>query len=137
MQHLDMKCTADYLMRGRLFKALNVQELTEIWVAAVKAAAATAKANAEYCDAQTVLGDTMAEFSLRSLEPPIGRVEEQLEVVRTEVARWGIGSALEDELRDFMEGRLSPTSGAHGLEKEQPRCERRARPSENPRGPLG
>ena len=53
MQHLDMKWTADYLMRGRRFKALDAQELAEIWVAAVKASADAAQANAEHCDAQT------------------------------------------------------------------------------------
>jgi hypothetical protein len=79
-----------------------------MWVAAVKAATAAAEANAERCDAQTILADAEVEFSLRGLELPLDLVEEQLEVVRAEVARWGIGSALNKEIEDFMEARDKP-----------------------------
>jgi hypothetical protein len=105
VQHFNMKETADYLMRGRRFARLDLDDLNKEWVAAFLAVY-------ERYERQTDLQDTSAEFGLRGLEPPYGSVQELMDRFVEKLKRLGPERAsnpgVRQKIREFMEERNKP-----------------------------
>ena len=73
LKHKGMEQRQDYLARGRRFATLDVGQLTEGWIIAVRNwLAHKDRTNELHMD------DLAAELRLRGLEPPYGAVEQEL-----------------------------------------------------------
>jgi hypothetical protein len=90
LQHRKMEQTQDYLGRGRRFAALDVGQLSEDWINAVRSWLARKDPSRE-----RIMDDLTAELQLRGAEPPYGAVKQELvarfaaieEIEQTKVGR--------------------------------------------------
>ncbi|TMK02848.1 MAG: hypothetical protein E6G74_05800 [Alphaproteobacteria bacterium] len=73
LQHKSMEQIQDYLARGRRFAKLDVGQLNEEWIIAVRSWLAHKDRTAE-----RMMDDLAAELRLRKLEPPYSAVEQGL-----------------------------------------------------------
>ena len=73
LQHKGMEQIQDYLARGRRFAKLDVGQLNEEWIIAVRSWLAHKDRTAE-----RMMDDLAAELRLRKLEPPYSAVEQGL-----------------------------------------------------------
>jgi hypothetical protein len=73
LQHKSLEQMQDYLARGRRFTKLDVRQLTEDWIIAVRSWLAHKGRTKE-----RMMDDLTAELRLRGLEPPYGAVEQEL-----------------------------------------------------------
>ena len=73
LQHKSMEQIQDYLAHGRRFAKLDVGQLNEDWIIAVKSWLAHKDRTAE-----RMMDDLAAELRLRKLEPPYSAVEQRL-----------------------------------------------------------
>src|SRR5262245_23185702 len=73
LKHRGMDQRQDYLARGRRFATLDVGQLTEGWIIAVRDWLADKDRPTE-----RMMDDLAAELRLRGLEPPYGVVEQEL-----------------------------------------------------------
>jgi hypothetical protein len=73
LQNKSLEQTQDYLVRGRRFAKLEVGQLNEDWIIAVKSWLAHKDRTKE-----RMMDDLAAELRLRKLEPPHGAVEQEL-----------------------------------------------------------
>src|SRR5713226_3256618 len=94
LQHRSMEQTQDYLARGRRFAALDVGQLSEDWIVAVRSWLARKDQARE-----RMMDDLTAELQLRGSEPPYDAIKKELAArfagiedaaqkkIRSEVAR--------------------------------------------------
>jgi hypothetical protein len=73
LKHRGMEQRQDYLARARRFATLDVGQLTEDWIIAVRDWLADKDRPKE-----RMMNDLAAELRLRGLEPPYGAVEQEL-----------------------------------------------------------
>jgi hypothetical protein len=73
LQHKSLEQTQDYLARGRRFAKLDVGQLTEDWINAVRGWLAHKDRTNE-----RMMDDLAAELRLRRVEPPYAAVEQEL-----------------------------------------------------------
>jgi hypothetical protein len=73
LEHRRMEQTKDYLGRGRRFAALDVGQLSEDWIIAVRSWLARKDREREQ-----MMDDLTAELQLRSSEPPYDAVKQEL-----------------------------------------------------------
>ncbi len=73
LQHKSMEQIQDYLARGRRFAKLDVGQLNEEWIIAVRSWLAHKDRTAE-----RMMDDLAAELRLRKLEPPYSAIEQGL-----------------------------------------------------------
>jgi hypothetical protein len=106
LQHRSIEQTQDYLARGRRFATLDVGQLSEDWIIAVRSWLARKDRARE-----RMMDDLTAELQLRGSEPPYDAVKKELAArfagiedaaqnkIRSEVAR---------EIGEFMREREKP-----------------------------
>src|SRR5271165_4253375 len=73
LQHRSVEQTQDYLARGRRFAALDVGQLSEDWIIAVRSWLACKDREREQ-----MMDDLTAELQLRRSEPPYDAVKQEL-----------------------------------------------------------
>src|SRR5262245_20756532 len=73
LQHKSLEQTQDYLVRGRGFAKLDVAQMNEAWIIAVRSWLAHRHRTKE-----RMMDDLAAELRLRGLEPLYGAVEQEL-----------------------------------------------------------
>jgi hypothetical protein len=73
LQHKSLEQTQDYLVRGRRFAKLDVAQMNEDWINAVRGWLAHKDRTNE-----RMMDDLAAELRLRGVEPPYGAVEQEL-----------------------------------------------------------
>ena len=73
LQHKSLEQTQDYLARGRRFAKLDVGQLTEDWINAVRGWLAHKDRTNE-----RMMDDLAAELRFRGVEPPYAAVEQEL-----------------------------------------------------------
>jgi hypothetical protein len=108
LQHKSLEQTQDYLVRGRRFAKLDVRQLTEDWIIAVRSWLAHKNRTNE-----RMMDDLAAELRLRRVEPPYVAVEQELadcsaqtnETERKKVLRavaWEIGEFMRENQRPLQ-----------------------------------
>jgi hypothetical protein len=80
VQDQQMRETAAYLMRGRAFADLTVEDLEERWVAAFRAFTAAGR------PVDTDFDDIRAEYALRELELPMEKLAEEWKAFLAKIA---------------------------------------------------
>ena len=73
LQHKSLEQTQDYLARGRRFAKLDVEQLNEDWINAVRGWLAHKDRTNE-----RMMDDLAAELRLRGVEPAYAAVEQEL-----------------------------------------------------------
>ena len=73
LQNKSMDHTRDYLSRGRRFAQLDVRQVNQNWVAAVRSWLARKDPTNEL-----IMDDLASELGLRQVEPPYGAVKHEL-----------------------------------------------------------
>jgi hypothetical protein len=100
LQHRKMERTQDYLARGRRFAALDVGQLSENWITAVRSWLARKNRSHEQ-----MMDDLAAELQLRGSEPPYDAVKHELAARFAgiqEVKQKKVGSELARQIGTFM-----------------------------------
>src|SRR6266699_2885379 len=100
LQHKSLEQTQDYLVRGRRFAKLDVAQLNEDWIIAVRSWLAHKDRTNE-----RMMDDLVAELRLRGLEPPYGAVEQEFadrSAQTKETEREKVLSAVAWEIGEFM-----------------------------------
>jgi hypothetical protein len=77
-----MEETEDYLVRGRRFQRLSIEDLGQHWTNAIKAW--VRDRSKEW---QREFDDTQAELGLRGAEPPWSNIRNEIEVIEAEARR--------------------------------------------------
>lgn len=98
-----MEQTKDYLGRGRRFAALDVGQLSEDWIIAVRSWLARKDRECEQ-----MMDDLTAELQLRSSEPPYDAVKQELAArfaLIEEAEQAKTGTQLAQEVALFMHER--------------------------------
>jgi hypothetical protein len=106
LQHKRMKQAQDYLVRGRRFAKLDVAQLNEDWIIAVRSWLAHKDGTNE-----RMMDDLVAELRLRGLEPPYGAVEQEFadrSAQTKETERKKVLSAVAREIGEFMRENQRP-----------------------------
>jgi hypothetical protein len=104
--HVQMNETRDYLSRGRCFENSGDAELQELWVVAFRRFFAERS-----LESRDEMSDAAAELNLRSLEPPLDRVEDLTQKLLSELNRRGpdaSSESLERTNEEFLEARSKP-----------------------------
>jgi hypothetical protein len=73
LQNNSMEQTRDYLARGRRFAQLDIGQLNQDWIIAVKSWLARKEPTNEL-----IMDDVASELALRKLEPPYDAVRQEL-----------------------------------------------------------
>ena len=73
LQHKSLEQTQDYLVRGRRFAKLDVAQMNEDWIIAVRSWLTHKNRTNE-----RMMDDLAAELRWRGLEPPYGAVQQEL-----------------------------------------------------------
>jgi len=73
LQHKSLEQTQDYLVRGRRFAKLDVAQMNEEWIIAVRSWLAHKDRTNE-----RMMDDLAAELRFRGVEPPYAAVEQEL-----------------------------------------------------------
>jgi len=100
LQHKSLEQTQDYLVRGRRFAKLDVAQMSEDWIIAVRSWLAHKNRTNE-----RKMDNLAAELRLRGVEPPYAAVEQELadRSARTkENERKKVIRAVAREIGDFM-----------------------------------
>ena len=103
LQHRKMEQTQDYLSRGRRFAALDVGQLSEDWIIAVRSWLARKDRECEQ-----MMDDLTAELQLRRSEPPYAAVKQELAArfaLIEEAEQAKTGTQLAQEVALFMHER--------------------------------
>jgi hypothetical protein len=79
LQHKSLEQTQDYLVRGRRFAKLDVAQMNEDWINAVRGWLAHKDRTNE-----RMMDDLAAELRLRGVEPPYGAVEQELAALHSD-----------------------------------------------------
>ncbi len=106
LQHKSLEQTQDYLVRGRRFAKLDVAQLNEDWIIAVRSWLAHKDRTNE-----RMMDDLVAELRLRGLEPPYGAVEQEFadrSAQTKETERKKVLSAVAREIGEFMRENQRP-----------------------------
>jgi hypothetical protein len=106
LQHKSLEQTQDYLVRGRRFAKLDVTQLNEDWIIAVRSWLAHKDRTNE-----RMMDDLAAELRLRGLEPPYGAVEQEFadrSAQTKETERKKVLSAVAREIGEFMRENQRP-----------------------------
>jgi hypothetical protein len=106
LQHKSLEQTQDYLVRGRRFAKLDVAQLNEDWIIAVRSWLAHKDRTNE-----RMMDDLVAELRLRGLEPPYGAVEQEFadrSAQTKETERKKVLSAVAREIGEFMRENRRP-----------------------------
>jgi len=106
LQHRSIEQTQDYLARGRRFATLDVGQLSEDWIIAVRSWLSRKDRARE-----RLMDDLTAELQLRGSEPPYDVVKKELAVRFA-----GIEDAAEKEIRSEVAREI----GEFMREKERP-----------------
>jgi len=78
LQSESAELTSDYAKRGRRFKGLTHEALTDQWIASFRAVAI----NYTDAEARRLVSDVMAEYALRGFKPPYHLVKSELDNYR-------------------------------------------------------
>jgi hypothetical protein len=103
LQHKSLEQTQDYLVRGRRFAKLDVAQMNEDWINAVRGWLAHKDRTNE-----RMMDDLAAELRLRGVEPPYGAVEQELADRSTqtkEVEQKKVLQTVAREIGEFMNQR--------------------------------
>jgi hypothetical protein len=103
VEHRKMEQTQDYLARGRRFATLDVGQLSEDWIIAVRSWLARKNRAGE-----RMMDDLTAELQLRGFEPPYDAVKQQLAARFSnieEVEQKKVGGELARQIDMFMRER--------------------------------
>jgi hypothetical protein len=103
LEHKRMEQTKDYLARGRRFAALDVGQLSEDWIIAVRSWLARKDRECEQ-----MMDDLTAELQLRRSEPPYDAVKQELAArfaLIEEAEQAKIGTQLAQEVALIMHER--------------------------------
>jgi hypothetical protein len=106
LKHKSLEQTQDYLVRGRRFAKLDVAQLNEDWIIAVRSWLAHKDRTNE-----RMMDDLVAELRLRGLEPPYGAVEQEFadrSAQTKETERKKVLSAVAREIGEFMRENQRP-----------------------------
>ena len=106
LQHKSLEQTRDYLVRGRRFAKLDVAQLNEDWIIAVRSWLAHKDRTNE-----RMMDDLAAELRLRGIEPPYVAVEHELadrSAQTKETERKKVLSAVAREIGEFMRENQRP-----------------------------
>jgi len=106
LKHTSLEQTQDYLVRGRRFAKLDVTQLNEDWIIAVRSWLAHKDRTNE-----RMMDDLVAELRLRRLEPRYGAVEQEFadrSAQTKETERKKVLSAVAREIGEFMRENQRP-----------------------------
>src|SRR5229473_5280476 len=106
LQHRSIEQTQDYLARGRRFATLDVGQLSEDWIIAVRSWLARKDRARE-----RMMDDLTAELQLRGSEPPYDAVKKELAARFAGIenaAQNKIWSEVAREIGEFMREREKP-----------------------------
>ena len=106
LQHRSIEQTQDYLARGRRFATLDVGQLSEDWIIAVRSWLARKDRARE-----RMMDDLTAELQLRGSEPPYNAVKKELAARFAGIenaAQNKIWSEVAREIGEFMREREKP-----------------------------
>jgi hypothetical protein len=103
LQHRSIEQTQDYLARGRRFATLNVGQLSEDWIIAVRSWLSRKDRARE-----RLMDDLTAELQLRGSEPPYDALKQELAARfagMEEVERKKVGREFARQIGMFMRER--------------------------------
>jgi hypothetical protein len=106
LQHKSLEQTQEYLARGRRFAKLDVGQLTEDWINAVRGWLAHKDRTNE-----RMMDDLAAELRLRRVEPPYAAVEQELadrSAQTKQTERKKVLRAVAREIGEFMRENQRP-----------------------------
>jgi hypothetical protein len=106
LQHKSLEQTQDYLVRGRRFAKLDVAQMNEDWIIAVRSWLTHKNRTNE-----RMMDDLAAELRLRGLEPPYGAVEQELadrSAQTKETERKKVLRAVARQIGEFMRENQRP-----------------------------
>jgi hypothetical protein len=106
LEYRKMEQTKDYLSRGRRFAAVDVGQLSEDWIIAVRSWLARKDRECE-----KMMDDLTAELQLRRSEPPYGAVKQELAArfaLIEEAEQAKVGTQLAQEVALFMREKERP-----------------------------
>jgi hypothetical protein len=103
LEHRRMEQIKDYLDRGRRFAALDVRQLSEDWIIAVRS-----WLSCKDRECEQMMDDLTAELQLRRSEPPYDAVKQELAArfaLNEEAQQEKAGTLLGQEVALFMRER--------------------------------